>query len=314
MARKAAEDLAREIRETYKVPAYLFEKGSEERKKQEEFIAKERARQMAEQAKFREFADRMRKEAELKGMEFLESTPRLRVPKYNTIEEQWAVLVGGWKDMDTARIQLEKIRTWQPPKNKDLMDRGVIARPGQDGQSTGEVAYINPFLYAMVFPNPTATRLPEDDGTVQAIYRLNAKEELSVLRIAKPWTMVVKSFHPPVRMQDNEGQKSVMDRLLGKDDAAKELQATALQAVALAKALRDPKFKPRPFDAYVLHTLYGSLVCVGQYDGPQDPNMAETQRVLESIKFDVRREDEFSVKSNVKLFDPFFALEVPRQK
>jgi hypothetical protein len=314
-AKAYAEELAREIRETYRVNAYLFEKGSEEKKRQDEYVAKEKARQQAEQQKqFLELTQKMREEAYQKGMDFMESPIKLRVPKYLAVDEQWAVLVGGWKDMEAASKELKKVRGWQPPKNADLMDRGVISRPGENGQRTGEVAHLNPFLYAMVFPNPAAPRPAEDDRTVRAIYRLNEKEDLSVLRIAKPWTLVVKSFHPPVRMRDKDGEKSVVERLFGPDEGAKELQATALQAVSLAKALRDPKFKPHPLDAHVLHTLYGSMVCVGQFDGPEDPAMLATQQTLDRLTFHVQRQDEYGTKSNVRLFDPLFAIQIPRPK
>lgn len=313
VARSLAEELAKEIRETYRVPAYLFEKGADERRKQDEFIAKERRRQMADQQKFLDEANRLREEALRKGMDFLESPPKLRVPKYN-IEEQWAVLIGGWKDMETARKELNKVRAWQPPKNQNLMDHGLIAQRGEDGQATGETAAINPFRFGMVVPNPAAPKVETDDGTVRAIYRLNEKEELSVLRIGKPWTLVVKAFHPPVKVRDKDGEKSLVERMFSSDQGAKEMHATAQQAASMARALRDAKFKPHPFDAYILHTQYGSLVCVGQFDGPDDPAMAETQRVLDGIKFTVQRQDEFTTKQNVRLFDPLFALQIPRQK
>jgi hypothetical protein len=316
-ARQLAEELAKEIRQTYRVPAYLFEKGSDEKKRQEAFIAQERARQEAELEKFMEVARKQREEAALKGMEFMEPKPKLRIPKYQAIDEQWAVLIGGWKDMDTARKELDKVRAWQPPKNENLMDRGVITKPGQDGQLTGEVASINPFLYGMVVPNPVAPKSNETDRLDPVIAKLNEKEELSVLRIQKPYTIVVKSFHPFRRRVDGkDAEKSVMERLFGKDDG-QEMQVMAQQAVEFAKALRafrDEQGNPRPIESYVLHTLHGTLVCVGQFDGPDDPEMARVSRELEALRFNVRREDTFNEQTKVKLFDPLFAMQIPRAK
>jgi hypothetical protein len=319
-AKAHAEEMAKEIRDAYRVPAYLFEKGADERKKQEEFVARERERQKALQQMFLAEAGRFRLEAEKQNRDFLDSTPPLKVRRYQTIEDQWAVLVGGWKDMETARKELNKVRTWQPPKNKDLLDVAVTSQVRENGEVGGngsrdfEVKAINPFEQAMVFPNPLAPKVDTDDGTVKMIYKLNEKEELSVLRIKKPWTMVVKAFHPPYKVRDYKGEKSLLERTFSRDEAGRELQATALQAVAMAKALRDPDFKPHPFDAYVLHNVYGSLVCVGQFDSPSDPMMVETQRVLDGIRFTVGRQDQFNPQQNVRLFDPMFALQIPKNK
>ncbi|MGL4419910.1 MAG: hypothetical protein ACRCZF_04530, partial [Gemmataceae bacterium] len=165
------------------------------------------------------------------------------------------------------------------------------------------------FQYAMVFPNPVAPRTAADDVTHKAIIRLNASEPMTVLQIQKPWTIVVKSFHPPVRMQDKETKQSVVQKIFG-DDTGREIQATALQGVSFAKALRDKSFKPHPFDAYVLHTLYGTLVCVGQFDGPDDPLIGQTQRELESQTYSIKQADQFEAKT-MRLFDPMFVLKVP---
>lgn len=311
-----AEALAKDIRDTYGIPAYLFEKGADEKKKQEAFVAKERAKQEAELQSFRDVAQKVREEAMLKGMDVIESTPRLRIPKYRALDEQWAVLIGGWKDMETAAKELKKVRAWQPPRNADLLDRQMVTRKGPDGRAVGEMAVINPFQFAMVFPNPVAPKVPteEDAAGRAALVRLNEKEELSALRIAKPWTLVVKSFHPPVRLRDKDGEKSVVERLFARDEGAKELHASAQQAVSFAKALRDPKFKPHPFDAYVLHTTYGTIVTVGQFDAAEDAALYQTAATLEKLTFEVRREDQVGVKSNVQLFDPMFAMPIPRMK
>jgi hypothetical protein len=316
----AAEELAREIRETYRVPAYLFEKGSEQRRKQEETIAREKARQIAEQAEFTKKMDEIRRDRETKGMDFLDTPLKVRVPKYNTLDEQWAVLIGGWKDMDAARKQLDTVRTWQPPKNANLMDRGVIVRGEGAGQSKGEYAVINPYRFAMVVPNPVVgTRTDAQKAEAYAVLqRLNEKEELSLLRVSPsyktPYTIVVKSFHPPVRIRDKDGEKSLVEKVFSRDEGAKELHAVAQQAAALATALRDPKFRPHPLEAYVLHTLYGSLVCVGQFDGDHPEAMLATQQELDRITFNVRQDGQVTEKSHVRLFDPMFALPIPQAR
>ena len=81
----------------------------------------------------------------------------------------WAVLIGGWKDMDSARKELDKIRAWQPPKNTSLMDQGVISRPAEGGRRVREEAYLNPFQYALVVPNPVAPKGGEAEKMCESL-------------------------------------------------------------------------------------------------------------------------------------------------
>src|SRR5262249_38330529 len=85
-ARQMAEDLIQELRTGYKVPAYGFNRGAEERAKEQERIRKikEQQQQFLQQAN-------------------LPADTQLRAPKTVRIPDQYAVLIGGFKDIDTAR-------------------------------------------------------------------------------------------------------------------------------------------------------------------------------------------------------------------
>jgi hypothetical protein len=316
-AKAAAEELAKEIRETHKAPAYLFERGSEEKRKQDEYIAKERAKQIAAQQEFLKTADKLRDEAALKGMEFLETPTRVRIPKLKTVEEQWAVLIGGWPDDVTARQALTTIRTWPSPKNPNLMDSGMVMRKGADGKSQGETTYFNPYAAAHVVPNPVAAKVEtaESAETLKALFRLNEKETLSTLHVAKPYTLVVKSFHPARKgLMDKDGEKSVVQKLFGGGGPdGREMQACANQAAELCKALRNPSFKPRPYDAAVLHTFYGSIVTVGGFDSLEDPALLDTARQLDALTFTMTQADTQKTEHNVKMFDNIFPMPVPKK-
>jgi hypothetical protein len=282
-----AETLAREIRETYKTPAYLFERGSEEKIKEEA-----RARQIGEkqreeqQREFLKIADQLRAEAFRKGYDFQETQPKLRVPKIR-YSEQYAVLVGGWSDMETARKALDVIRTWQPPANKHLMDSSFSSGEGKKGQTSNVTGgYLNPFKLAMVVPNPSAPRtLSADAGADPLVLQMNNEEPLSVLKIQKPWTIVVKSFHAPLVDIKDKDAGSVMSIRKLFNSRPEHLNKTAELGVNLAKMLRN--IKPSPFESYVLHTLNGTLVCVGQFDSLEDPRLAELQPRLEGLRFHV---------------------------
>lgn len=293
-AKSMAERLAKEIRETYRIPAYLFEKGSEERRQEEARVARETEKKRAiEEKAFLDFNNRMRAESAAKGMEFMESAPRYLIPRVR-FKAQYGVLIGGWKDMETARKELDKIRQWQPPKDQSLMDRGfTLGEKGANGAREGQIAFMNPFLTAFVVRNPVAQLVPTaESGNDPQVIRMNQAEPLSVLKIQKPWTIVVKSFHAPlIEVKDKDADSSMKSR---KPTSAlrDQIDRTSGLAVNLAKMLRELKPSgtntPRAVEAYVLHTLSGSLVCVGQYDSADDPRMLAEQQRLELIRFNVQ--------------------------
>jgi hypothetical protein len=72
------------------------------------------------------------------------------------------------------------------------------------------------------------------------------------------------------------------------------LAAGAEQAEVMAKALRamrGPHGEPLNLEAFVLHTRTGSNVYVGQFDGPNDPALHETRRMLMNLKFATSRDE-----------------------
>jgi hypothetical protein len=309
-SREMAERLAADLRETYKVPAYLFERGAEERQRERERVTKEMERQRREQtAAFLQLTERMRAEAMAQGREFVESPPRVRVATVR-IEEQWAVLVGGWPTMDAASKQLAVIRRWPAPKDATLLDVSSVVRPGADGQATGERAYLNPFHTARVARNPVAPRAPDAESqTDPLVLKMNQDEEYSVLRIGKPWTIVAKAFYVPVNeVKGKDDGRSVFARVFNpKPDM---MHATAAQAREMVKVLRSPDMKPRPLEAYVLHTLNGSLVCVGQFDDKDDPRMTAEAALLDGMGSDIRATKDGPVIERRRMFDALVALRV----
>ena len=150
-SKKYAEALAYEIRQTYKTPAYLYEWGREKREQEEARLDEVRKRYIQEKAPFLELQEKLKKQAEAEGTPFLETPVTIEVPiiKYDT---QWAVLVGGFKDMDNAATNLKTMHTWPAPANKELLDSAFIAEniQSKDGVKFGgkEQAYINPYRTA----------------------------------------------------------------------------------------------------------------------------------------------------------------------
>ena len=105
---------------------------------------------------------------------------------------------------------------------------------------------------------------------------------------------------------------------IGFSKGADVLRASAEQAEAMAKALREMKDKfgnPMGLDAYVLHTRTASLVTVGQYDSPNDPELLEKQRILNTLTFNLSKDDKGSqiTGTGQKLFgDSILPVPIPR--
>jgi hypothetical protein len=255
-----AHDFAQEIRTKYKTAAYVYNRGGEER-----------AKQMAEVEKLRE---------RCQGGNF--RTIRIR--------EQYAVLVGGYKDSETAHKELERIHKWEYP-DKRFCNSAMQFAPGPwDGKmkkldpNSNEpggvltVVLYNPFASAFAVPNPLAPpERPRDDVADPFIVKLNEGEEFNLLKQCKhPYTMTVAVFQTPPRFQGHSGSSSFLDKLMG-HDGGQSLAAGAMNAHNLAEVLRKIGFK----ETYVLHTRYNSLVTVGAYDTDDDRRMSQMWQALE---------------------------------
>ena len=309
-AKELATEFAATVRDTHKAAAYLHEWGAEEKRKEELKRQLIRDRRRAEEAPFLAVRDQMRKKAEAEGYEFDATPPTIRVPHVE-YQEQWAVLVGGFKDMDAARKALDTVRRWPAPEDKPhLLDRAAVAAAGQkESQST----FINPYATAMVFPNPSVRRgTPGQAPLVEpGLKRWNEKEELSLLNCKKGYTLLVKSFPVPSRPQSQDGDAGVFTQVFGSSKGGDMLQATAQQARTLAESLRHPGMKPQPFDSYVLHYKTGSLVTVGDFDGPDDPALIRTHQILAAMTFQVA--DEYKRPTGVqRMFDSVVPIAVPK--
>lgn len=313
-ARALAEALATEIRDTYRVQAFLYEYISEERKAEAAAIAaaRERGRLFAQQL------DRLRQQSQLQGMEFLEPDKKIHFKTVN-YRDQIAVLVGPFKTEEDARKALETVRTWPPPKDKMLMDGAAVLRPGPGGKPVLEEARLNPYLTARVIPNPTIPRNAPAVGEPRLdpfIVKLNEGRPYSLLNATKPWTLGVKSFSAPVQIVSKDTNPDLM-RKPGQSSGADVLQAGAEQAEALAKTLRMMKIPGRPngFEAFVLHTRGASIVTVGQFDGPNDPELIQTQQLLSTLQLRIS-EDEQGLKpvaNAPSLFGNMLPMPVPRR-
>jgi hypothetical protein len=266
-AGRLAHDFAQEIRTKYKTPAYVYNRGAEEH-----------AKQLAELQKLRQLTG--------EGGRF--RTIRIR--------EQFAVLVGGYKDSQTARKELDRIkRDWKCP-DKQFCTAGIQIVPDKkwdghmeklDKTDTSEKGCIvqtvlySPFNSAFVVPNPLVPKDQTADNTPEKFMeKINEGEEFNLLKQCKhPWTLTVAVFQSPPTLQGHSGSSSFLDKLTGREPGH-SLAASAMNAHNLAEVLRKIGFN----EAYVLHTRYNSVVTLGGYDTENDRRMDQMWEWLERQK------------------------------
>src|SRR5262245_40587323 len=269
-----AEELVASLRRDYGLSAYLWNKGGEERRKEQERVDPI----LAQQRKFL-------------TEQGLPADTRLRVKKYRQVEEQFAVLVGGYKDMDAAGKARDAIRKLKPPAEKLMHVAYLAAAAGDrpDGKPDVQREHLNPFASAFLVPNPVAPppKDPDAGKPDPFLKQLNAYEEFSLLRNPKPWTLVVKVYQGTAQLQSaidakqpaGSGGGFLKGLFGGKQPDV--LSAAALQAHELAKLLRS---KQLGYDAYVLHTRFQSIVTIGGYDDYLDQRMRQDQDTLSRLR------------------------------
>jgi hypothetical protein len=268
-AQVLAEEFAEYIRSSYGLPAYLLDFGSEMRKKEEERIAELR-----------------KQHAELVRQNGAENVAALRY-KTHVMEPQFGVFIGGpkggWKEDETPLAVLKKLREKPLPPEK-FCDRVITATPRDaEGRANGEAKAgpISPFASGMISRNPTIPQPKNDENKPDPILKdLNAGEKYSLLKTSKPFTLVVRSYAGQTVVRERGADTSVLEKLMG-GKSNNLLDASAKQAHELAKYLR--AMKPS-YDSYVLHTSYYSLVCVGNFDKPDDPQLMEIKRTLANLR------------------------------
>lgn len=293
----AAPDLARQtvlqIRNRYHLPAYVFNYADEERKKQQEVLEK----QWAPFAEPAAPADG--------GIVVPIPHHKLQV----RVEEQCAVLVGGYPDDEAAHTALLAVKKMPPPELNAPKD----VRPYSTFIDHGQERALNPFAQSMVVRNPTVPHdaqpiPPEKD---RRLITLNAYEEYSMLQCPQKWTLAVKEY-----LGASSVQQGGVDNILGatgkgndktRDWAGESLNVAGNNAHELARVLRQLKF-----DAYVLHTRKSSVVSVGGFSGPDDPEVERLRGRIATLQQQMAMmSKDPSHKDPLGLFPTPVPIEVP---
>lgn len=181
------------------------------------------------------------------------------------------VLAGNYPNIDTPKAQqtLKFIKQYQPKCLEDCVD--YVKSPGRPG----------PLSKAFLTPNPLLTG-EELEASKQAadplLVSLNNNERFSLYENKGKFTLVIARFSGKSVNVVNE----TMEKAEGYfEEGGNDLDQAAVSARNLVKALRnrdpvseDPEFAPYcRLDAYVWHDHTSSVVTVGSFESPNDPQV-----------------------------------------
>jgi hypothetical protein len=276
-------------------------------------LAEARARAEARR-KAQAYLDRIeeaKKQAALKGLDFMEPDARIRVFTHDH-KDQIGVLVGPFQTEDAAVKALPQVKAWETPKNAVLCDKASIVVPDANNKPKVEHAPVSPYKSAFVVVNPAGPK-------VQAVYRgldpfvvkLNDGRPYNLLKTTKSWTLGIKAFSSPVEMMSADNKKPTHSKPV---DVLFAGAADAEKMAEVLRAMKDAQGNSLNLDAYVLHTRTSSLVTIGQFDGPNDPELIALERKLNAFKVRVS-EDKMGTRPVMgapSLFEKMMPMPIPR--
>jgi hypothetical protein len=209
------------------------------------------------------------------------------------IEDEYGVLVGGYKTVEDASEAMNKLKKLPMPEFK-LADPTILPTVGKPMPSEKDpkkmelkMVPVNPLERSFVTRNPTVPiEKPDPDKADPLLCKMNEDEEFSLLKCKHSWTLVIKQYEGVSVIQEPSTGDSIL-KLFGMGDKKGEvLNAAALNAHNLAEALRKKKL-----EAYCLHTRRSSLVTIGAYDSPDDPQLKSMQKALVEGKLQIKEKD-----------------------
>jgi hypothetical protein len=261
-APKMAHDLVLELRRDHDLPAFVYNRGAEERRRMQEDLENQRRRQ----------EEMLRQQ----GLQPDQPLPSRRV----RIEDQCAVLIGGYRDIDAAHSALEKIKKLPNPKSVPADELILASTDSNNKVQELQKRKANIFVSSFVTRNPTIPQEKVDRSLDPATLKhLNSDESYSLLKCKQPWTLAVKEFYGGVAIQPASAPPTLLEKLLG-NKSEEHMSAIAKNAHEVARVLRENL----GFESYVLHTPTSSIVTVGGFSDPDDPQLHMTQKKIKNLQ------------------------------
>jgi hypothetical protein len=200
--------------------------------------------------------------------------------------ENWVVLAGSFDSFDgrAAQSLLQKIRKLNPQSIDNSIQPTSMPSEVQieNRLFRRKSATPSPLAGAMLVANPLLP--PGKVPTISSAHRrmlleLNDDEPYSVYRNPSPFTILVVRFYGASGVLDEKAKKDHKEFSLLAKKTSPRLEKAAANAVVITDLLRK-----MGFDAYVFHGKYGSIVCVGGYESPNDPRLRDDLRKLATTK------------------------------
>ena len=193
---------------------------------------------------------------------------RSEMRKLLTNQDQFSVIAGNYPNLsdDKAQKTLEWIKRFQP---KCLQQQGVryqITKRRQ-GPLGGAFLTVNPLL------SPEEVKARQVDPL---LVRLNSGGKYSLYDNKGTYSLVVASFTGKVLTHIGDSHSEDAQRAFQIDQKDNDLDAASRNAWELAIALRERE----KIDAYVWHDRYQSIVTVGSFSSPNDPQLQRYLRVF----------------------------------
>ena len=162
----------------------------------------------------------------------------------------------------------------------------------------------------------------EEKGKLEPfVVKMNEEGTYNLLKAKKPWTLIVRSFSVPMRFANKEEKsESLFDKVLTAAGPKQRslFDVTAAEAENFAAALSNPSMEKGPFKAFVLHHRTGSIVTVGEFDAPDDPELLRVQKLLIGLTFHLKNKEgqpmlnEKGMPTVQRMFDSVSPFPVPK--
>jgi hypothetical protein len=293
-----AHRLAEEIRQKHRMPSFIFSLNEADARRDREQLRRWQLENIG--------SDKV-----------AESNEEIKLRTIRIVKE-YSVFIGNYPDMERARLAVERMRELPPPtsipafgvhlyKEPEKQAGGSSSNPygifGGGGTKSVEGKKMNdsqgnPYRQAFVVRNPLLKRDREvvvkqnnPAPTFDPSWKeLNEKEKYSIFTCPKNWTLVVAQFKPPEQIEStirNSVVQMSMNPLPANLGAG--LERAAETARQFAEILRDGG---RGYDAYVFHTRQFSVVSVGAFDGPDDPQLEQAATILRNFALQHRGKTE----------------------
>jgi hypothetical protein len=270
-----AHALTHELREAYKLQAFIIRRVDQDAEAQRKRLLELQAERM--------------------GSDVPQGLRRVvRVP------DEYAVLVGHYRDLPAAKEGVKKLKAMPAPKNtggapvafwtrdkKVNKEPTLLDQPKFDKSIEGAR---NPFQHAFPLLNPLVSDQRRKEGTdrFQEMnwMKINEKEQFSLLTCPQPYTLVVKEFRSQLADQIrpktdfDPNKKNNKPKFAGGRDAFTFLPPIMDQSEPALKFAT--KLREEGFQAYVLHLGETSYVTVGGYTGLRDPALRQNWVALKS--------------------------------